>query len=234
MEEEITPTEVESTPAPQPKKTFSWRDLLMNKAFDLLIVISGVSIAFQLNNWKLGSDQKSLEVFYHESLTQDIDKDVEVCEEILKSLRDDQNLVKRYLSTTKLTPHSVDSLGRVIYNILSFETFTDHQNTYQTLLQGNGLTSLSDPNLRTRITEYYATYTSIRRFESVYTNLLFKMHEYISPYCDYENQKITDPAILTKIQTRNLLIMVNGQLEDGIEAYTEALKNGKVLRESLR
>ena len=58
-------------------RPFRWRDLFVNKVFDLMIVIAGVSIAFQLNNLKLDSDVKSLERFYLEGLKEDVSADVE-------------------------------------------------------------------------------------------------------------------------------------------------------------
>ena len=56
--------------------SFKWRDLFANKFFDLLIVITGVSIAFQLNNWKLQADQRAMERFYLQSILVDLDKDI--------------------------------------------------------------------------------------------------------------------------------------------------------------
>ena len=53
------------------------KGILLNKVFDLIIVIVGVSIAFQLNSLKQSSDQQSLEHFYLESFSIDIKKDIQ-------------------------------------------------------------------------------------------------------------------------------------------------------------
>jgi hypothetical protein len=51
------------------------KSLLLNKAADLLIVVVGVTIAFQLSSLKQRSDQASLERFNLESLANDLDRD---------------------------------------------------------------------------------------------------------------------------------------------------------------
>ncbi len=212
-------------------KKVAWRELLTNKFFDLLIVITGVTIAFQLNNWKLSADQNSLASFYKQSILSELAKDISEQEMILKTLQSDKGFAERFLSAAKPAP---DSLVKVVVEVLSFETFTPHQNTYQTLLQGNGMSIFNDRYTPSQITEYYTSYTSIRRFEDVYTSALFKLHEYFSPYCNYETGKLTDPAMLNKNQTRNVLIIVIDQLNDGIEAHSEALRKAKALQAHLQ
>ena len=213
------------------KRTRIGRDLLVNKIFDLMIVIIGVTIAFQLNNMKVRADQRSLAAFYKERIAEELNKDIEEEEGILETLESDKRIAERFQATANPVP---DSLVKVVVEVLSLETFTPHQNTYQTLLQGNGLTVFEDRSMQSHITEYYSVYTNITRFEEVYTTVLIKLHEYFSPYCNYETGKLTDVSVLNSNQTRNLLIIVISQLNDGIEAHTQALQKAKALKATLQ
>ncbi len=211
-------------------KKRAWKDLFTDKFIDLVIVIVSILIAYELTNWKTAIDQRSTEKYYLETMLTDLDKDVEEINEILTSLKEDQHKLYNYISR----PGSVgDSLAPVILAVMTLETFTDHQNTYQTLVSSNGLTTFSDREIRSSITEYYTMYTPIRRFESIYTNLLFQVNNYFSPYCDYAEQKMTDLSVVSKVQTKNLLLMVNEQLNNGIEDYSDALEKAKVLRRNI-
>jgi putative acetyltransferase len=214
------------------KEKFQWGNLALNKLFDLLIVIVGVSVAFQLNNWKMNRDEKEMEKFYLQSLSVDLDSDITYLTEILESIEHDQAQVKKYLQESNDSTNNTD-LGEVIFDVLSLENFTQHQNTYQTLLQGNGLSVLSDAAMRSQITDYYSSYTSIDRFEKVYTDVLFKVHEYMSPYCNYETKEIVNYALLKNHETRNFMIIVLSQLDDGTEAYERAIEKGVQLKEDL-
>ena len=54
------------------KKKISWRDQLIN----LLVVIIGISAAFQLDNWREGRKQRRNEKVYLENLINELDIDL--------------------------------------------------------------------------------------------------------------------------------------------------------------
>ena len=215
------------------KKSISWGDLFINKFFDLLMVIFGVTIAFQLNNWKVQSDQRSLQRFYLESMLTDLDKDIEECEVILNSIKVDSRLVTGYLRQLGQPNPSIDSLGIVIVSALGLETFKGHQGTYATLLNSNGLSALEDRAISSQITDYYTHYVTIARFEKVYTELLLEQNRYFSQYCDYITQKIVDPHVIELVQTGNYLLIDKSQLNESIENYTEMIENAQSLKKSI-
>lgn len=210
----------------------NWKGLLSNKAIDLLIVIVGVTIAFQLNNLKQWSDQKSLEQFYLESLVTDIDKDINSINRILSELQSDSTLTNICLSKHKSETISMDTLSYTVISILSFETFNyRNDNTYSTLINSHGLSIFKNKNTRNLISEYYKCYKSIDRFEYVYTEFLLNdFHPYFTPYVEYATGKINNPAILNDARTNNSLLIAGGQLNDGLATYKNALIKASELR----
>jgi len=217
------------------KLSSNLKALLLNKAVDLLIVVVGVTIAFQLSNLKQKSDQKSLEHFYLESLVGDIDKDIKSINHILNELRSDSTLANICLSRHTLGTLSLDTLGYTLVSILSFETFNyRNDNTYTTLMNSHGLSIISNKDTRNMISEYYKSYKSIDRFEYVYTEFLLNdFHPYFTPFIDYATGKIGNPAILKDAQTNNSLLIAGAQLNDGIEAYKNALAKASEFRRIL-
>jgi len=212
-------------------KGVQWRELLANKTFDLLIVILGVSIAFQLNNWKLGNDQRSLERFYKESLLVDLNADIAEINENMSELTRDRNIVESYLGRMETLP--ADSLLKPLLAIMSFETFGGNRNTYETLVASTGLNTFSEPGIVEKLTDYYSTYTAIRRLESVYTGAIFEIHRHFSPYVLYDQQKIVDKNVVLMPQSRNSLVVADSQLNTGVEDYRTALEKATVLKTAL-
>ena len=218
----------------QKKKTFRWRDLFVNKVFDLLIVIAGVTIAFQLNNLKINSDQESLEKFYLQSMLSDLDKDIQEANENLFDIQSDRQLLTSYLKKLDMPDPSADSLGIVIVETVWFETFTGNQDTYSTLLASSGFSALADQTIRNQITEYYKQYQSIERFDRIYTELMFQLYSYFSPYCDFGKRQIIDPSVVGRMETRNNLLMALGQLNDSAEIYSEMILKANELKNSIQ
>ncbi len=218
------------------KLSSSWKSLLLNKLFDLFIVICGVTIAFQLNNLKQESDQESLEQFYLDNLGGDIEKDINNINYILDELRSDSSSTSNYLSGNFGVKTSLDTLGRAVVSVLSFPTFSDrNDNTYSTLMNSHGLSVISSKNNRTLISEYYKCYKSIDRFESVYTAFLLNdFNLQFSPYVDYSTKSVVNAAVEKDPRTRNSLLIAREQLNDGISTYKKALAKAISLRRVLQ
>jgi acetyltransferase-like isoleucine patch superfamily enzyme len=207
-----------------------WKELFVNKAFDLVMVILGVSIAFQLNNWKMNSDQKSLEKFYKESLLVDVNSDIEEINSIMDEISGDQVTVENYLEKMDNLP--ADSLLDPLQAILTFETFTGNRNTYETLV-AIGLNTFTDREVIDKLTDYYSSYTSIRRFESVYTSAIFMIHQHFSEYVIYDPPRVVNKSVVSLAATKNSLLVADGQLNDGLEDYRDALKRAEALKTAL-
>lgn len=216
------------------KRLLSWRGLFINKVFDLLIVIAGVSIAFQLNNLKLSTDQSSIRKFYLESLMTDLDKDLQEYSDNLSELQTDLKKVYSWLAKVEKSNNEVDSLGLVVLNILSIKTFEGLKNTYSTILSVNGLSIIEDPNIRNLILDHYRLYAAIERFENNYLSTISRVHDYFALYIDYNHAgKFTDRSILKNVQTKNLLTISAIQLQGGVWRYEESINKAKALKESI-
>lgn len=213
------------------KNRINWVDLLTNKVFDLVMLIFGVSIAFQVDNWKTNSDKKDLEKFYKEGILADINTDIEHMEDIVKELEIDRNRLQNYLPKMDKLP--ADSLMTPLISILTFETFSPSDNTYNTLVGGTGLDAFADRDLIEKLTTYYGRYTSIRRFETVYTNVLFEVHKNFSPYVIYDRGQLVDGSVVKKLEARNSLVLARVQLNVGLEDYGEAIRSAKDLKMAL-
>lgn len=212
---------------------FRWRDLFVNKLFDLMIVIAGVSIAFQLNNLKLDNDQVKLEQFYYKSLMTDLDKDIEDISRIVKDMERDEWLAKFYISNINNEQMMLDSAGTVYVNLVALETFSGNQSTYRTLVSGSGLSNLGDEDIRRQITDYYTLYPYIERFEDVHTELIFKFLYYLSPSFDLAARKVTNPTVIQNVETKNFVSVFSINLSSGKEDYLNLIEKAKALKTAI-
>lgn len=209
----------------------NWRDLFVNKAFDLVMLILGLTIAFQLENWRADSEQQSKERFYKENLLSDVKADIVEMNAIITELKRDRAAVEAYLPVMDKLP--ADSLLKPLMAIITLETFSPSDNTYSTLIASTGLNAFEDRDLIDKLTEYYASYTSIRRFESVYTAAIFEIHKHFSEYVIYDQRKVVNKNVTLLPQSRNSLIVADGQLNTGLEDYEDAMNRAVALKLAL-
>lgn len=223
--------EADNQVGPKKKPSFRWRDLFVNKVFDLFIVIAGVTIAIQVESLKQESDKRTLERFYLASLAADLDKDITECEDNLGELKLDMKLSFSIVRKIELLEPIEDSLGLVVLNITSIKTFEGHRNTYTTILNTNGLSFIEDETIRNLLSEYYRSYTSIERFETSYSEFTTTMQDYFIGSLDYNHlRKIVDTRVYKSMQTKNLLVLAAVRIQQGVWRYEPTISKAKELR----
>jgi putative acetyltransferase len=211
-----------------------WKNFFTGKAFDLFIVITGITIAFQLNSFKQRNDEKSLERFYLESMIIDLDKDILEYHDNLNEIRSDRELANSCLSRIEKSEDVTDSLGFIVLNLVAVKTFEGHNNTYATLVSGNGLSLIRDPEIRNMILEHYRLYAAIKRFEDNYADVITRFHDYFSSHIDYNRlESIEDKSFMQSVQTKNLLTISAIQLQNGIWRYDESIEKAVALKEEI-
>jgi hypothetical protein len=215
---------------PRPPRNF-WKSMAINKGLDLVVVIVGVTIAIYIHNLTTAAQHRSVEKEYVSGLIADLSKDIDELKRNLKGHKQDYESIVAYVEKYSKGQSIDDSLASVLSSILTLNTFSkSNSNTYTALINNHEINALSEVEVRGKIAEYYNQYHAIERFDHVYTELLFDINSYFSPYCDYTQRKLVDKSILAKVQTKNLLLLAAAQLEDGIENYENTL----VMAESLK
>jgi hypothetical protein len=230
--------EDENNPTPDLKQstgTFQWRDLFLNKAFDLIIVIAGITIAFELDGFKQNNDERSLERFYLENMMEDLELDIQEYNENMTELETDRKKVFDFIGRIEKNEDISDSLGLVVYNLMSTKTFEGHRNAFSTIMNGNGLSLIRDEEIRNLMLEHYRLYAAIERSESKHETIVSKIHDYFGMYIDYNHvQNIKDRSLLQNIQTKNLFTLSAIHLQASLWRYDESHQKAKALHESIK
>ncbi len=217
------------------KKKPSQIPLLTSKALDLLIVIAGVTIAFQFGRLKEASDERSLEKFYLESMANDLNRDIDQYRDNLQELQIDQKMVLGCLRRMERKESVADSIGLTVVNVLNFKTFEGNRNTFSTIISSNGLSLLSDTAIRNMMLEHYRLYDAISRFEENYRQHTSKMRDYFGSYIDYYHPQVASGGGYLQLKaTKNLLTTSANRLQDGMWRYGESIEKAEQLRDRIR
>ena len=213
-----------------------WRELLVNKTIDLIIVVLGVTIAFQFNNLKQRSDQRALEKFYLESMIIDLNKDLEEYKDNLSVLELNHEVASAGIKEWEKPGKKFDSigLGYIVVRVTSIKTFEGHRNTYSTILNENGLSIINDSELRNLIIDHYRLYTAIERFESSYLDHISKVQDHFSQHIDFNrpDQELMK-GTTENIQAKNLISVSANQLQQGIWRYQGSIDAAIKLKKAI-
>jgi hypothetical protein len=67
----------------------------------------------------------------------------------------------------------------------------------------------------------------------VYTTAIFEIHRHFSEYVIYDQRRIVNKNVTLMPQSRNALIVADGQLNTGLEDYEDALNRALALKMAL-
>lgn len=209
----------------------SFRSTLSGKVLDLLIVIVGITIAFQVDRWKERRDTAQEEKFFLQSMMSDLDKDINEYQDNIKDLSKDHRLVYGTLLRLGRNEDISDSLGFVAMNALSVKTFEGHNNTYLTITTSNGLGVISDPGIRELTIEHYRLYSSLGKFEARYHGILGQLKDFLTPHIYFNRSgKLLNKSIAKDAHTENLLTLTAIQQREGTWRYQASIEKAKELK----
>jgi len=211
-----------------------FRTAVLDKILDVVVVIVGITIAFQVDRWKESSDRASREESYLQGMMTDIDKDIKEYKDNIGDLSRDRDLIYRSLIRLTKEEDISDSLGFIVMAVLRTKTFEGHNNTYAKITTSDGIDILSSTDVRELAIEHYRLYSSLSKFEARYMDLLAQFKVFFTPYVYFNRSgKLLSKGIAKDIQTENLLTLAAVQQQEGIFRYKGSLDKAMELREKI-
>jgi hypothetical protein len=206
-------------------KNINWLDHFVN----LIVVITGISIAFMLNNWQESKKVKTLQEVYIQSMIDDIDEDIAELDSLVIEDNKSLDLFRRVLQANS-KPLPKDSLSLAISKIASMSSFNSRNITYESV-KSSGKFELLSLKLRIDIIEFYHSgYDQIEEIEEYYK---MNFDNQIIPFLINEAFAGSDGLDSSKILSdkfRTVLGLHANFLVQKIAAY----KNGHRLAQKLK
>lgn len=209
-------------------KRINWLDHLIN----LLVVITGITIAYSLNNYNEAKKSKELQDTYIESMITDIDKDISELDSLITDGQAELILFRRVMQSNK-EPLSQDSLNMAIASLASMTTFYSRNITYESV-KSSGKFELLSLKLRIDIIEFYHKgYEQIEEIESYYK---MSFDNQIIPFLIEDAFSGNDGLNITKLTSdkfRTILGVHMSYLSQKINAYKEGKRLAIKLKDEL-
>lgn len=210
----------------------NWWDHIIN----LVVVFLGVTIAFQLGNWKEIREQKQLEKDFCINMIADLESDLDG----LKMAKDTIPFLVKGFNQILQTGYSKNfqdsSLMKNVYLLYHQMYFLPHPVTYTSYVNAGKIDIIKDLDLKRSITNYYEIYLGfVERMEKGaedYRSIQFL--PYVMKNVRYAGQdRLADFAFFQDPYFYNLLIG-RIRLEEGkLYAYEMALMHAETLKEQL-
>ena len=191
---------------------------------EIVLVVIGILIALQINNWNEGRKQKN-EI--NGALTQ-ILNDLKQDKEVLDFFDAKESRDIAYLQMISEGDYESLGLDSILYSLDHYMYFSKNNNGYSGLKESGKISNIDNEALKSSLTNYYEiTYEQLMessRFAGNFTNnrvIPFAL-ENLKPNVDFY---ISKELVLEKLETTNLPSFINYQIS--VQRYVlNQVKNG--------
>ncbi len=193
---------------------------------EILIVIIGISIAFNMNKCAEHSKNETQRNQYLSNIKNDVITDKTVLEENVITLEKKIKTVDEILPNLNTdSPDKMLVVGK-IFELMNLVDFTQKDNTYQTLINSGDLKLIDDFELKTAIEKHYSYYEIMmkgyQRLENIQKEYVGNYFIYHTDFDDFRNRKFgfKDEKLL-----KNIIMSMKGAFEIKLKATKKGVES---------
>ena len=192
---------------------------------EILLVMIGISLAFQLDNWNENRLKENTEIVYYKNIKEQIEDD--------KALINEQiNFNNKYMVEFKYANEiletndrsKVDTLGLIVRNLTQYSDFDRKGNIYETLVNSGEIKLLRNHTIVSSIRELEEKYNYINRMENIHYDAIMK-HVIMATnsIIKFSDGTVQKPKLLYSYEFQNLVFSLIQIMTEKDKVYNEVL-----------
>jgi len=192
---------------------------------EILLVMIGISLAFQVSNWDDNRIKKNAEIRFYENIKEQIIDD----KELIAGQRHYNN---RYMVQYKYANEIIeandrsklDTLGIIVRNLTNYSDFDKEGNIYETMVNSGQIKLLQNHEIVNGIRELEELYNYMNRMENIhYDAMMQHLVVALNPVIAFATNEIKKPDAVFTYEFQNLVVMLMQIMEEKDEVYTNTL-----------
>jgi hypothetical protein len=192
---------------------------------EILLVMIGISLAFQLNNWNDNRIKQNTEVAYYKNIKEQIEDDKNLIVEQLDYNNHYMNQFKYANEILEANDRSkIDTLGLIVRNLTQYSDFDRKGNIYETLANSGEIKLLKNLTIVNNIRSLEEKYNYINRMENIHYDAMMKyVIQAVTPALKFSDASIQKPELIYTYQFQNLILSLIQVMTEKAEVYNDAL-----------
>ncbi len=206
-------------------KEGSLKKYLLYAIGEILLVMIGISLAFQVNNWNDGRIQRNAEIRYYENIRDQIVDDKEL---IQGQVRYNNRYMAQFKYANEIIETNdrskMDTLGIIIRNLTSYSDYDREGNIYETMVNSGEIKLLRNLTIVNGIRDLEENYMYMNRMENIhYDAMMNHVAPTTIPVLKFSNNQIKKPALVYNYEFQNIILILMQIMEEKNNTYTSAL-----------
>lgn len=192
---------------------------------ETMLIVFGILLALQLNIWNQERSHEVEELQYYHKMKNQLNEDrISLIDEI----NSNENYLSQY-SYAKLIILSndkskIDSLGKIVLELINHSDFRRKSNVYQTLVNSGEIKHINNQKIIEKLQSLEDTYKFINRLEETHLNfIIYQITPDIKKIIQIDPLVIKDEESLYSYQFQNNFDLSIGIINRTMERYRQAV-----------
>lgn len=204
----------------------SLKRYLLYAVGEIILVVVGILIALQLNNWNQKRLNKKLEIQYYLNMKDQMNKDLNT---IYNEINYNQILLNQFSYAKSLLMQKdvskMDTLGKIVLRMIDYADFRRKSNVYLTLVNSGEIKYINNYKIIEGLQSLEENYSYINRIEDTHLKaILFQVVPEIKQVIKINPIKVENIKILFSYHFQNGIDLLIHLMEEKKEAYNKAIK----------
>ncbi len=206
-------------------KERSFRRYLLYAIGEILLVMIGISLAFQVSNWDTKRIEKREEISSYKNIKRQINDD----KNAISGIIDYNNLYyKQYKYANQVIEQNdqskIDTLGKIALKLYKYSDYNRSSNIYQNLINSGELKLLKNRDIIEQIQRLEEIYIYMNRMEKIHFQVIMSgAHLDIQKSIKFSDRSVRKPEELFGIEFQNHFISMMGIMREKDEIYLRAI-----------
>ncbi len=200
---------------------------------EIVLVVIGILIALQINNWNSKRLEKREEITSYKNIKRQINDD----KNVISGIIDYNDLYyEQYKYANQVIEQNdrskIDTLGKIALKLYKYSDYSRSSNIYQNLINSGELKLLKNRDIIEQIQQLEETYIYINRMEKLHWEVIMSgAHLDIQESIKFSDRSVRKPEELFGIDFQNHFISMMGIMIEKDEIYHLAINKIEIITE---
>jgi hypothetical protein len=198
-----------------------------------VLVVIGILIALQINNWNSKRIEKREEISSYTNIKRQINDD----KNVISGIIDYNDLYyKQYKYANQVIEQNdqskIDTLGKIALKLYKYSDYNRSSNIYQNLINSGELKLLKNRDIIEQIQRLEETYIYMNRMEKIHFEVIMSgAHLDIQKSIKFSDRSVRKPEELFLVDFQNHFITMMGIMIEKGEIYQRAINEIEIIIE---
>jgi hypothetical protein len=203
---------------------------------EIFLVMIGILLAFQVNNWNSQQKQNKAERVSYANLKRQINDDKNL---IIGTINYNNRYLKQYKFASEIIEvndrNQIDTLGYIALNLTKYSDVNRNSNIYQNLVNSGELKLLTNQEIIEKLQRLEETYSYMNRMEKIHLDvIIFSIAKDLQVVMKYSDRSVQIPNKLYGYAFQNHFLTMIGVMNEKDEIYRRAVDEIETITELIQ